>query len=303
MLKKLLLVVCILCLVPILALGEGATVKIAGKEYDASLEKLDLTKVKITDVAALEEALAKMPNLTYVDMSFCGIKNEEMAQLRARWAEKGVKIVWTLKFDSYTLRTDATAFSTQHSSNSKRLGENVLNVIQYATELQALDLGHNWMFDISWIEPLRNLRVLVLSDNRITDISYLEGMPLEYFEMFNNRVKDISCLANCETLIDLNLCNTHVADLTPLHNLPNLKRVWMGDIDELKQSEIDAFLEKRKDDLEAYNFFTKYPTEYGWRIHDRYEVIKFMFKEGAYYDFNTVLTEDQYVYLWKDRRY
>ena len=296
--KKLLLTVLVLLLFLPCALSEGAVVTIEGKEYDASLELLDLSNIKITDKAALEVALANMPNLKYVDMSFCGIGNEEMAAMREYWKNEGVKIVWTLKFGPFTCRTDATAFSTLNSSKSKRYGEDTFKVLRYATELQALDLGHNWMFDISWIEPLTELRVLILSDNRITDISYLEGKPLEYFEMFNNRVNDISCLKNCTTLIDLNLCATRVTDLSPLDNLPNLQRVWMGNVKGLSQAEINRFVALRGESLEAYNFFTQYPTEYGWRVNERYEIVKAIFNEGRYMDFNTVLREDQYVSLW-----
>ena len=35
--------------------------------------------------------------------------------------------------------------------------------------------------------------------------------------------------------------------------------------------------------------------------HPRYEIIKAMFKEGVYYDFNYVLREDQYVHLFKNK--
>lgn len=207
-----------------------------------------------------------MPNLTYIEFGTqnqSGLENETLADLRARWAEKGVKVVWTIKLPrtDYTCRSDATAFSTLHQTNSKRLEGYQVAVLQYATELRALDLGHNWIFDIDWIEPLKELRVLILSDNRITDISPLADKPLEYLEMFNNRVKDVSCLEGKETLLDLNLCNTHVGDLSVLYTLPNLKRVWMGDIDELTKDTVNAYLAEKGDTLEAYNFTTKYPTE------------------------------------------
>lgn len=295
--KKLLLLIAVLLLCLPMALGAENTVVIEKKTYDASLEELNLKNVKIKDIEALEKALANMPNLKYVDMSYCGLKYEKLAELREKWKQEGVKIVWTVTMGPHTCKTDATAFSTLNDSNATRYGEKTYDPLKYCTELRALDLGHNWIFDISFIEPMTELRVLVLSDNRITDISVLEGKPLEYLEMFNNRTKDISCLKDCTTLIDVNLCNTHVGDLSILRDLPNLKRVWMGDIDELTKKEINAFLEVKGDSLEAYNFTTKYPTMYGWRENERYEIIKAMFKEGVYMDFNTVLRPDQYVYL------
>ena len=252
--------------------------------------------------------MAQMPNLTYIEFGTqnqSGLDNETLADLRTRWAEKGVKVVWTIKLPrtDYTCRSDATAFSTLHQTNSKRLEGYQVAVLQYATELRALDLGHNWIFDIDWIEPLKELRVLILSDNRITDISPLADKPLEYLEMFNNRVKDISCLEGKETLIDLNLCNTHVGDLSVLYTLPNLKRVWMGDIDELTKDTVNAYLAEKGDTLEAYNFTTKYPTEGGWRTHDRYEIIKAMFFAGEYISFDTQLDDSQKIYLRKDHKY
>lgn len=309
--KTLAMLLCLMLLLcpalPVFAEG-AAMVTIEKTQYDASLERLELTRVKITSLPALEEAMAQMPNLTYIEFgtqSQSGLDNETLADLRARWAEKGVKVVWTIKLPrtDYTCRSDATAFSTLHQTNSKRLEGYQVAVLQYATELRALDLGHNWIFDIDWIEPLKELRVLILSDNRITDISPLADKPLEYLEMFNNRVKDISCLEGKEMLIDLNLCNTHVGDLSVLYTLPNLKRVWMGDIDELTKDTVNAYLAEKGDTLEAYNFTTKYPTEGGWRTHDRYEIIKAMFFAGEYISFDTQLDDSQKIYLRKDHKY
>ena len=309
--KTLALLLCLmmtLCpALPVFAEG-AAMVTIEKTQYDASLERLDLTKVKITSLPALEEAMAQMPNLNYIEFGTqnqSDLDNETLADLRTRWAEKGVKVVWTLKFPraDYTCRTDATAFSTLHQTNSKRLEGYQVAVLQYATELKALDLGHNWIFDIDWIEPLKDLRVLILSDNRITDISPLADKPLEYLEMFNNKVKDISCLAGKETLIDLNLCNTHVSDLSIVASMPNLQRVWMGDIDELTKDAVNAYLAEKGDTLDSYNFTTKYPTEGGWRTHPRYEIIKAMFFSGEYISFDTVLDDSQKIYLRKDHSY
>lgn len=294
--KLLALLLCVL-LLPCAAWGEG-TVTIEGKAYAPDTTELDLTNVKISSVEKLEEALCQLDALTFVNLSFCGLSNDTLAALRTRMAERGVKVVWTLKFGRWTLRTDATAFSTLNDSKTNRYGEDTFQVLKYCTELRAIDLGHNWIFDVSFLEPLKELRVVILSDNRITDVSCLAGKPLEYFEMFNNRVKDISFLAECDTLIDLNLCHTHVADLSPLYELPNLKRVWMGDISELTKQEISNFLAHQEANLEAYNFYTLYPTEYGWRVNERYEIIKAMFKEGVYMDFDTVLRPEQYVKLY-----
>ena len=307
--KKAILTALLILIILLLSTAQADTVTIAGREYDASLETLDLSKVTIPDVNKLEEALCAMPNLTYVDLSFTGLSYEVLAALRERMAERNVKIVWTIRFDKYTVRTDATAFSTLHSTGDKRLGQNVLRVLSYCTDLKALDLGHNDITDASFVEPLTQLRVLILSDNHIKDLSMLAGKPLQYLEAFNNGLTDISWLEDCETLIDLNLCLNHITDLSPLYQLPNLKRIYISSYkaNEPSQAAVDEFLSWQQENLEAWNFTSQYPTLYGWREdnkgvgHPRYEIVKAIFKEGVYYDFDYVLREDQYVYLFKKK--
>ena len=286
-------IIALLLLLSLACAARAETVTIAGREYDAALEALDLSRVTISDVDALEEALCAMPNLTWVDLSFCRLRYATLAELRDRMAARGVKVVWTVRFGDFTVRTDATAFSTLHSGGNKTMEEDDFLPLQYCTDLIALDLGHNRIFTIDFIAPLTKLRVVILSDNHITDLSPLDGKPLEYLEAFNNRVQDISWLADCETLVDLNLCLTHVSDLTPLYDLPNLRRVYISSTNnrDLSQEEIDAFLAYKGEDLEAWNFFSQYPTEYGWRetngvLHPRYEVIKRMFSTGVYIPFS-----------------
>ncbi|MBQ9300093.1 MAG: hypothetical protein IJ214_06235 [Clostridia bacterium] len=274
--------------------------------YDQATGRLDLTGWTGGGAEALKPLLRSVPGLKYVDLSYCSLTNEELARLREELAPEGIKIVWTLtlKF-GYTLRTDDWVFSTRHSSKDPRLEDEDVDCLRYATELRALDLGHNWIFNADFLAPMNELRVLILSDNKMDDLSCLAGKPLEYLEIFNTHVNDISFLYGCDTLLDINLCHTWVGDLRPLYRLKNLKRIWMGDAPMLTLAERKRFLACQEQNLEAYDFWTDIPTLYGWRGdengpgHPRYEIIKAMFRENIYYDFNTVLRPDQYVSLYK----
>ena len=277
--------------------------------YDEASGRLDLSGLKLEDAAAglkwLETQLPLVPGLKWVDLSFCSLPNDTLAQLREDMAKKDVKIVWTLTLghSDYSVRTDDWVFSTRHSSGDRRLEDEDVACLRYATELRALDLGHNWLFDASFLEPMKELRVVILSDNKISDLSCLAGKPLEYLEIFNTHVEDLSFLKNCDTLLDLNICTTWVSDLSPLYHLPNLQRLWVGNGTRVKWAERQAFLSWQGDRMEAYDFQTDMPTMYGWRGdedgpgHPRYEIVKAMFKENTYYDFDTVLRPDQYVVL------
>jgi len=290
--------------------AQADTALIQGVPCDADAVYLDLSGLQVISLYSLEYQLKRMPNLQEVDLSFCDLSDEQLDWLRARMAEQGVKVVWTLRLgrSGYQVRTDAWVFSTRHSSKDPRLEDADVACLRYATELRALDLGHNWIFDVSFLEPMTELRVVILADNRFSDLSFLAGKPLEYLEIFNTKVEDLSFLNGCDTLMDLNICLTPVRDLSPLYTLPNLKRVWVGNVTPVSWEEQQIFLAFQRDRLEACNFHTDMPTMYGWRGdeegpgHPRYEIIKAMFKEGVYYDFDTVLRPEQYVYLYKKKR-
>ena len=258
----------------------------------------------LDDPDRLGRALLRIPGLKKVDLSGCPMTDAQLADLRSRMADHGIEVVWTLYLPhGYSLRTDDWVFSTHHNSRDPRLSSADVDCLRYATSLRALDLGHNWIIDASFLEPLTELRVLILSDNKIESMDCLAGKPLEYLEAFNNHIKDISFLAGCDTLIDLNLCHTWVSDLSPLYHLKSLRRIWMGDVPTLTYAERKQFLSYQQEQLEDYDFWVDVPTAEGWRGdeygpgHPRYEIIKAMFKEGVYYDFNTVLRPEQYVRL------
>lgn len=310
--RKLLLclLLCLLLLPAAQAENQVVAILIDGILYPSDTREMDLTGLQVEDVRLLRDSLRHLPRLTYVDLTDCNLSDAQLDSLRQEMAPYGIKIVWTLNIGkTYRLRTDAQVFSTHHSSKDPRLEDEDVACLRYATELRALDLGHNWIFDASFLEPMNELRVLVLSDNRITDFSALAGKPLEYLEIFNNRVEDLSFLAGCDTLMDLNICMTHVSDLSPLYHLKGLKRLWVGDATPVSYQERKTFLSYQKENLEAYNFWTDIPTLYGWRGdekgpgHPRYEIVKAMFHEEVYYDFNTVLRPEQYVQIYKKKQY
>ena len=306
--KQLLVCICVFLLIFSTAYAQALDTR-PGARLEPVDGFLDLTGLQAADVDGLERLLLRMPGVKEVDLTDCSLDDASLAELRDRMAEHGIKVVWTLYMRfGYSLRTDAWVFSTRHNSRAPRLEDWDVDCLRYATELRALDLGHNWIFDVSFLEPLKELRVVVLSDNKFSDLSGLAGKPLEYLEIFNTHVEDISFLAGCDTLIDINLCNTRVGDLSPLYHLKNLKRIWMGDAPKLTYAERNRFLSYQEQNLEAYDFWTDIPTLYGWRGdedgtpgHPRYEIIKAMFKENVYYDFNTVLRPEQYVKLYRKK--
>lgn len=75
-----------------------------------------------------------------------------------------------------------------------------LSGLEYATELEWLDLDTNRISDVTPLGNLLRLKMLNLDSNEVFDISPLQGLlELRSLSLFNNQVADISALvANAE---------------------------------------------------------------------------------------------------------
>ena len=126
------------------------------------------------------------------------------------------------------------------------------------------------MTDLSVIgEYLTELRVLILADNKITDLSPLANLKhLHYLEFFVNRVTDLSPLAECRELVDLNISyNYGIYDITPLLDLPLLERLWLESCP-ISDAKVDILREKYPNSKIVK--YGKGSVDQGWRTHERY---------------------------------
>lgn len=259
----------------------AGTFELYGKTFEAGETFIDLNDVKIADLAPLKEYLAAHPEVTQAELCNCGQPNEELAALRDAFPD--VKIVWMVKVGKrFNLRTDITHFATWDILRKNDEGiieaKNVtghktkdVENLKYCTDLVALDLGHNSITDISFLEPLKNLRWLILCGNKVTDISVLAKLPhLYYVELISNSIKDLSPLAELTELVDLNVGGCSEKDATPLANIKSLKRLWITDFflsDKQGQREL---INSALPDCEICWVKDNRYTLYGWRSHERY---------------------------------
>lgn len=245
--------------------------------------ELNLDNVPVSDPAQIEAVIRLMPNLKRISMVGCGLSDEAMGALFDAHPE--IKFVWVVSFGKYKLRTDATAFTTNlYAVNDYHYTSATFAPLRYCTDLMMLDLGHCDITSIEGLAGLKKLRVLILADNKISDISPLAGLEdLEYVELFLNRkIRDFTPLANKEKLVDLNIYYCPIQDVTPLTTCVNLKRLWLGECG-LDNGQIGK-LRKALPDCRI-NARGSSATGEGWREHKHYEVLKKMYKTGEYIPF------------------
>lgn len=230
---------------------------------------------------------ALLGNLEKVDVCQCGFSNEEMAALQDAFPD--VKLVWEIVLSHWTVRTDAVAFSTMKTcSQTFYLKDEEAKYLKYCTDLVALDLGHNYVTDLSFLQYMPELKILILVDNvkgwengkirRIDDLSMLQYVPkLQYLEFFCNGVKDVSFLQYTPDLVDLNISYNPVSDPTWLFQLPKLERLFLEHT-KIPYSEFERLQETYPDaQLEYYG---EGSIDHGWRKHERYYAMRDMFKNN-----------------------
>lgn len=100
--------------------------------------------------------------------------------------------------------------------------------------LELLRLSHNDIIDISPVEGLTNLKHLFLSHNQIKNIDAVKNlMNLESLDFARNigeeRISDISAIANLTKLKLLGLSDANIPDISVLKNLVNLETFMAND--------------------------------------------------------------------------
>ncbi|MDO4564443.1 MAG: leucine-rich repeat domain-containing protein [Clostridia bacterium] len=239
--------------------------------------EIDLSYSEVGDMDELIAALSLLENAETVNLSHCNLSNEELAALREQVTN--TKVVWTIRFRRWELRTDAVAFSTfQDDPPAYALTSGDVDALRYCTELVALDLGHNAITELSFLEPLTELKVLLLSDNYITDISVLAKLDkLMYLEMFLNRISDLSPLAGKTSLLDLNLCYNRFTDVSAIISCENLERIWLAqcEVSDENRARLTAAFPNA-----VFDFDSPSCTRNGWREHPRYFAYITMLREN-----------------------
>lgn len=260
--------------------------KVGGQPCDSRVELLDFSggTLELSEAELACRCLPALKKLIFpVD---CGYADEDLAALNEAYPD--TRVVWTVRFGSWALRTDATCFSTLQipSAQLRRYtSEEFLPLFRYCKDLVALDLGHNNLSDLTELGGLTKLKVLILADDwAISDISPLAALTeLEYLEIFYNPyLEDFSALHAMTKMKDMNLSYCPLSELSFLADMPALERCWLRATNVPSQDR--AAIEAQ---YPAVEFLWDFPgpahsTIGGWREFDRNIAIRTAFKNWPY---------------------
>ncbi|MDO4973444.1 MAG: leucine-rich repeat domain-containing protein [Eubacteriales bacterium] len=221
-----------------------------GKEFTLESTEMNLTHIPIADQGALVKAItACMPKLTYLDMDSCGVDDEHMAEIRD--GLPNANVVWRIWFGErghgfagYSVRTDVTKILASNPGIGGELDPENTKSLKYCTKVKYLDVGHNsYMRDISFVAYMPDLEMVVLAMGDWFDASPLENCTkLRYAELQTTSLSDLRPLTKLQNLEDLNLCYCYALhDITPLYEMPNLKRLYLGMLTPVPTEQVEEF--------------------------------------------------------------
>lgn len=217
-----------------------------GQDISLNDRELNFSHVPMDDEgAAVLAAALCMPELERLDMDFCGISDEAMAEIRD--ALPDTEVIWRVWFgDAYSVRTDVEKILASKPSVGGNLTAANTQALKYCTKVKYLDLGHNVILeDISFVRYMPDLEVAILAISCWSDASPLASCPhLEYLEIQTTEVSDLTPLAGLKELKHLNVAYLfELEDISPLYGLTQLERLWIGCLNRVPAEQIEHMRE------------------------------------------------------------
>ncbi len=243
-----------------------------GKDVTLQDSELDLNHIRIEDQGALVKAItACMPELKLLDMDFCGVDDEYMAEIRD--SLPNTEVVWRIWFGTgYSVRTDVERILASNPGIGGELFPGNTGPLKYCTKVKHLDLGHNsYLGNIDFCAYMPDLETLIIALSDVSDLRPLANCKhLTYAELQTSALNDLRPLSELHELKFLNIAyNFSLSDISPLYGLTQLERLWIGCLDPVPAEQVAKMQEMAPDC--TINTKDLDPTREDWRWDGSYE--------------------------------
>ena len=212
-----------------------------GKTFTTLDTKMDLNHIKMNDEgAAVREVLPCMTNCKVLDMDFCGVDSEHMAEIRNAYPD--MDVIWRIWFgNDCSVRTDTERILASNLNHV--LTDANTKDLKYCTKIRLLDVGHNGgLTDFNFLREMPDLEVLIVSLCGFSDFTVLENCKnLEFFEFCSYwQGYDVGPLGDLTNLEHVNICGLgKITGWERLENLKKLQRLWIGQYTILPEGAIE----------------------------------------------------------------
>ena len=209
------------------------SVTLMGEVYPCDTQLLDFNDRKMTEeeLDLLREAIPYLPALEKIELCDTGLTNEQLDAFNQEYDD--IRVVWRVYFSNgrYNLRTDDVYFRPSEFGDSPpAVTDADTKILRYCTDMQGLDLGHQYFTDLSFLESMPHMTYLIIAECPIYDLTPLASLKeLRYLELFNTNITDISPLKECTALKALNLCYIKAKQSNAwdtLSKMPWVERLW-----------------------------------------------------------------------------
>ncbi len=274
--------------------GEGNTFSFGGRLIPLNAERLDLSGINLRN-SNVDKLFDNMPNLKTVKLIDCGLSNDGYAALQDKFPR--IRMIWDIQFSRRKLRIDSVGYSSfRGGALDQWMTDEDAKYLKYCRDMVAVDLGHNPVHNLDFLQYMPNLKILIMVDNHgLKDLTNLRYVPqLTYFELFVNSVSDLSVFQNLHQMEDLNISYNPISSTEYLKDFPKLQRMWM----ESTRVPYDDFLELCEIYPDATMvYYGSGSVDKGWRVGSHYNAMRAIVKDN---EENEVYHKD-YIRYHEDR--
>ncbi|MGD6776263.1 leucine-rich repeat domain-containing protein [Sutcliffiella horikoshii] len=207
---------------------DGDLIDSVQDEYSYMVEGLEPDNEYTIDVEAMDASGNHLHTSTiWVYIQYSSVGTGDPVEFQDENLEDIVR--WNLGVHDRDITTgDMEGLTYLHASYADITS---LEGLQFAINLEVLDLIYNNITDLSQLAELTSLTNLSIMGNQVSDLSSLsELIDLQYLDADYNNITDLSALKKLQQLETLWLNENPISDLNVLLELSGLQNVYIWDI-------------------------------------------------------------------------